>query len=161
VILKGNAASDDIHSVLDIALSRLEKQLRKYKSKLKDRHDRIEISEVTPKAVKYTITPHQYEHEDKDNIAAYDNPVIIAEKSIEILTLSVSGDVMKMDLENLPSLMFQNSNTNRNNVVYYRRDGNISFIDSKQIFATQLTRFFTSLFRANLLKWECCELNNF
>jgi hypothetical protein len=101
VILKGNAASDDIYSVLDNALSRLEKQLRKYKSKLKDRHDRIEISEVTPKAVKYTITPHQYEHEDEDNTAANDNPVIIAEKSIEILTLSVSGAFMKLDLENL------------------------------------------------------------
>ncbi len=61
----------------------------------------------------------------------YDNPVIIAEKSVEILTLSVSGAVMKMDLENLPALMFQNSHTNRMNVVYYRRDGNISWIDSK------------------------------
>ncbi|WP_342268121.1 ribosome hibernation-promoting factor, HPF/YfiA family [Candidatus Tisiphia endosymbiont of Empis tessellata] len=131
MILKGNAASDDIYSAFDIALARLEKQLRKYKSKLKNRHDRVKISEVTSKAVKYTITPNQYEHEDEDNVAAYDNPVIIAEKSVEILTLSVSGAVMKMDLENLPALMFQNSHTNRMNVVYYRRDGNISWIDSK------------------------------
>ncbi|WP_341756613.1 MULTISPECIES: ribosome hibernation-promoting factor, HPF/YfiA family [unclassified Candidatus Tisiphia] len=128
IILKGNAASDDIYSAFDTALSRLEKQLRKYKSKLKDRHDRIKISEAAPKAVKYTITPHQYEDEDD---ATSDNPVIIAEKSVEILTLSVSGAVMKMDLENLPALMFQNSHTNRINIVYYRRDGNISWIDSK------------------------------
>ncbi|HJD57531.1 MAG TPA: ribosome-associated translation inhibitor RaiA [Rickettsia endosymbiont of Sericostoma sp.] len=129
IILKGNAASDDIYSAFDAALSRLEKQLRKYKSKLKDRHDRIKISEAAPKAVKYIITPH--EHEDEDNVPASDNPVIIAEKSVEILTLSVSEAVMKMDLENLPALMFQNSNTNRINIVYYRRDGNISWIDSK------------------------------
>ncbi|MCC8400007.1 MAG: ribosome-associated translation inhibitor RaiA [Rickettsia endosymbiont of Culicoides impunctatus] len=129
IVLKGNAASDDIYSAFDTALSRLEKQLRKYKSKLKDRHDRIKISEAAPKAVKYTITPH--EHEDEDNVPASDNPVIIAEKSVEILTLSVSEAVMKMDLENLPALMFQNSNTNRINIVYYRRDGNISWIDSK------------------------------
>ncbi|MDN3030454.1 MAG: ribosome-associated translation inhibitor RaiA [Candidatus Tisiphia sp.] len=129
IILKGNAASDDIYSAFDAALSRLEKQLRKYKSKLKDRHDRIKISEAAPKAVKYIITPH--EHEDEDNVPASDNPVIIAEKSVEILILSVSEAVMKMDLENLPALMFQNSNTNRINIVYYRRDGNISWIDSK------------------------------
>ncbi|MCC8416649.1 MAG: ribosome-associated translation inhibitor RaiA [Rickettsia endosymbiont of Gnoriste bilineata] len=129
IVLKGNAASDDIYSAFDTALSRLEKQLRKYKSKLKDRHDRIKISEAAPKAVKYTITPH--EHEDEDNVPASDNPVIIAEKSVEILTLSVSEAVMKMDLENLLALMFQNSNTNRINIVYYRRDGNISWIDSK------------------------------
>ncbi|WP_425364528.1 ribosome hibernation-promoting factor, HPF/YfiA family [Candidatus Tisiphia endosymbiont of Mystacides longicornis] len=129
IILKGNAASDDIYSAFDAALSRLEKQLRKYKSKLKDRHDRIKISEAAPKAVKYIITPH--EHEDEDNVPASDNPVIIAEKSVEILILLVSEAVMKMDLENLPALMFQNSNTNRINIVYYRRDGNISWIDSK------------------------------
>ncbi|WP_250311861.1 ribosome hibernation-promoting factor, HPF/YfiA family [Rickettsia endosymbiont of Oedothorax gibbosus] len=129
IILKGNAASDDIYSAFDAALSRIEKQLRKYKSKLKDRHDRIKISEAAPKAVKYIITPH--EHEDEDNVSASDNPVIIAEKSVEILILSVSEAVMKMDLENLPALMFQNSNTNRINIVYYRRDGNISWIDSK------------------------------
>ena len=129
IVLKGNAASDDIYSAFDTALSRLEKQLRKYKSKLKDRHDRIKISEAATKAVKYIITPH--EHEDEDNVPASDNPVIIAEKSVEILILSVSEAVMKMDLENLPALMFQNSNTNRINIVYYRRDGNISWIDSK------------------------------
>ncbi|WP_341763905.1 ribosome hibernation-promoting factor, HPF/YfiA family [Candidatus Tisiphia endosymbiont of Beris chalybata] len=128
MLLKSNSTSDEIYSSFDIAISKLEKQLRKYKSKLKDRHDKIKISELAPEAIKYVITPNN-QHED-DNITA-DNPVIIAEKSIEILNLSVSAAVMKMDLENLPALMFQNVNTNRINVVYYRRDGNISWIDSK------------------------------
>ncbi|WP_375326652.1 ribosome hibernation-promoting factor, HPF/YfiA family [Candidatus Tisiphia endosymbiont of Nemotelus uliginosus] len=128
MLLKSNATSDEIYSSFDIAISKLEKQLRKYKSKLKDRHEKIKISELAPKAVKYVITPHsQYEEE----VSIADNPVIIAEKSIEILNLSVSEAVMKMDLENLPALMFQNINTNRINVIYYRRDGNISWIDSK------------------------------
>lgn len=39
--------------------------------------------------------------------------------------------LMKMDLENLPALMFKNAATNRMNIVYYRRDGNISWVDSK------------------------------
>ncbi len=127
MLLKGNATSDDIYSSFDIAISRFEKQLRKYKSKLKDRHEKIKLSELAPTAVKYVITPNQ----EEDEIITGDNPVIIAEKSIEILNLSVSEAVMKMDLENLPALMFQNINTNRINIVYYRRDGNISWIDSK------------------------------
>lgn len=127
MLLKGNGNSDDIYSSFDIAISRFEKQLRKYKSKLKDRHEKIKISELSPTAVKYVIPPNP----EEDELLTADNPVIIAEKSIEILNLSVSAAVMKMDLENLPALMFQNINTNRINVVYYRRDGNISWIDSK------------------------------
>ena len=37
---------------------------------------------------------------------------------------------MKMDLEDLPALMFRNVKTDRINVVYYRKDGNISWVDS-------------------------------
>lgn len=130
MVLKGNATSDDLYSSFDVAISRLEKQLRKYKSKLKDRHERIKLSEAAAyQATKYTITPHQ--HEDEHDSVTDDNPVIIAEKSVEILTLSVSEAVMKMDLENLPALMFYNIHSNRINVVYYRKDNNISWIDSK------------------------------
>lgn len=129
IILKGNATSDDIYSSFDVAISRLEKQLRKYKSKLKDRHEKIKLSEAAYQATKYTITP--YQHEDEHESVINDNPVIIAEKSVEILTLSVSEAVMKMDLENLPALMFYNIQNNRINVVYYRKDNNISWIDSK------------------------------
>ncbi|XVN43501.1 MAG: ribosome-associated translation inhibitor RaiA [Candidatus Rickettsia vulgarisii] len=129
IVLKANSASNDLYSSFDIAISRLESQFRKYKSKLKDRHAKIKVSEILPQAVKYVITPNQYE-EDDDNLIG-DNPTIIAEKSTEILKLSVSEAVMKMDLEDLPALMFQNIKTDRVNVVYYRKDGNISWIDSK------------------------------
>ena len=60
-----------------------------------------------------------------------DNPAIIAEKPTQVLPISVGEAVMKMDLENLPALMFENVKTGRINVVYYRRDGNISWVDSK------------------------------
>ena len=129
VILNGRAESDDIYSAFDIAISRIEKQLRKYKSKLKGHHERIKVSEVPFTAVKYTIATAVVK-EDLDE-EMDENPVIIAEKPVRILTLSVSEAVMQMDLENLPALMFNNSNTNRINIVYYRRDGNIAWIDSK------------------------------
>lgn len=129
VILNGRAESDDIYSAFDIAIARVEKQLRKYKSKLKDRHERMKVSEIPFTAVKYTIAASGTQ--DDPNEEMDDNPVIIAEKPVRILTLSVSEAVMQMDLENLPALMFNNINTNRMNIVYYRRDGNIAWIDSK------------------------------
>lgn len=129
IIMKSSSSSDDIYSAFDSSLARLEKQLRKYKSKLNDRHDRIKASQTKFEATKYVITPNNYGYDEE--VLQDDAPIIIAEKAVEILTLSVSEAVMKMDLENLPALMFQNIHTDRTNIVYYRKDGNISWIDSK------------------------------
>jgi ribosomal subunit interface protein len=129
VIMKSDGSSDEIHTAFDIAIMRIEKQLRKYKSRLKDRHDRVKLSEidVSSKAVKYVISRNNQDEEEPD----LDNPVIVAEKPIDVLSLSVGDAVMHMDLENLPALMFRNNKTHRINVVYYRKDGNISWVDSK------------------------------
>ena len=34
-----------------------------------------------------------------------------------------------MDLEDLPAVIFKNINNDRINIVYYRKDGNISWVD--------------------------------
>ena len=127
VIIKSNAASNDAYTAFDAALSKIEKQLRKYKSKLKDHSTRMKISEITPDVAKYIISSGADNNEDEIDV---DNPVIIAEKAAKIMKLSVGEAVMRMDLENLPALMFENVKNGRINVVYYRKDGNISWIDS-------------------------------
>ena len=129
MVMKSNSSADEIYSAFDIALSKLEKQLRKYKSKLNDHQKRMKISEISPKAVKYIISPSTAEEHDIEEFDV-DNPVIVAEKPTKVLPLSVGEAVMKMDLENLPALMFENAKTGRINVVYYRKDGNISWVDS-------------------------------
>lgn len=129
-VIKSQASCDDIYSSFDIALTKCEKQLRKYKSKLKDRHNRVKISEVKMPAMKYIIKPLSSDEGDNIEEKAF-SAITIAEKPIEIANLSVEEALMKMDLENLPALMFKNSKTDRMNIVYYRRDGNISWVDSK------------------------------
>ncbi|MCP5369462.1 MAG: ribosome-associated translation inhibitor RaiA [Rickettsiaceae bacterium] len=127
-ILKSNAVCDDIYSAYDQSLAKLQKQLRKYKSKLNDYSKKIKISQVED-AIHYTINSSKEEdHESEFNV---DNPAIIAEMPSQIPTLSVGEAVMEMDLKNLPTLMFKNIKTNKINVVYYRSDGNISWVDPK------------------------------
>lgn len=131
MVIKSNASSDEIYSAFDAALAKIEKQLRKYKSRLKDHSSRLKVSEITTNAMKYTISPTKDSVDDNGtNEVDIDNPLIIAEKPTKILKLSVGQAVMKMDLENVPALMFENIKTNRINVVYYRKDGNISWVDS-------------------------------
>ena len=130
IVIKSNASSDDVYFAFDAALSKIEKQLRKYKSKLKDHSSKIKVSEVIPTTTKYVISPTKIGDEVEDQEIDLDNPVIVAEKATKILKLSVGQAVMKMDLEDLPALMFKNVKTDRINVVYYRKDGNISWVDS-------------------------------
>ena len=129
IVLKSTHIADEIHASFDLALAKLEKQLRKYKSKLKDRSHRVKVSQIDS-GVKYVMSPTKYSDGTEESDQAEEAPLIIAEKALEILTLSVEEAVMKMDLEDLPALMFRNSKNDRINVVYYRKDGNISWVDT-------------------------------
>ncbi len=55
--------------------------------------------------------------------------MIVAEAETEIEMLSVGEAVMRMDLRELPTLMFRNSAHGGLNTVYKRDDGNIGWID--------------------------------
>ena len=60
-----------------------------------------------------------------------EQPVIVAEMETEIETLSVGEAVMRMDLANLPVLMFRNRAHGGLNMVYYRTDGQIGWVDPR------------------------------
>ena len=129
MVIKSNCSSNEIYNSFDNALTKLEKQLRRYKSKLTANHSHhVKPSEITAEAVKYIISPNHSHEEEEANA---DNPAIVAEKPVPVLSLSIGEAVMKMDLENLPALLFENAKTKRVNIVYYRKDGNISWVDTK------------------------------
>lgn len=131
---KGN--STDVYAAFDQAADRMEKQLRRYKRRLNNHHvgkDARLLNEQGGliRAKKYVLRPEDDHRELEDEGA----PVVIAEKATEIETLSVSEAVMKMDLRDLPALMFFNSANGRLNIVYRRIDGNISWVDPEELAA--------------------------
>ncbi|MFN7038089.1 MAG: ribosome hibernation-promoting factor, HPF/YfiA family [Alphaproteobacteria bacterium] len=130
--IKASGQAKDAYTAFDTGLVKIQEQLRRYKKRIKNHHKRkaseIDFEENILKGKKYVISPlPSYTEEENDNVE--DNPTIIAEKATNIERLSVSEAVMKMDLANLPALLFTNSTTGRINVVYHRADGNISWVD--------------------------------
>ncbi len=123
LVVQGRSESDDPYTAFDGALARISKQLRRYKRRLVNHHKGH--AGVTLPALQYVIQP---EHEDKE-VAEDAQPVIIAEMPEEIASLSVSEAVMRMDLADLPVVMFRDRASGRLNVVYHRADGNIGWID--------------------------------
>lgn len=124
IIIKSHAHDGDAYKSFDEAMAKANRQLNKHKSRLKD-HQKINIDKLHfTDAKKYVISPIS-----DDDESAGDAPAIIAEKVTSIKRLSIGDAVMRMDLENLNAYLFVNSGTNRLNMVYYRDDGNIAWID--------------------------------
>lgn len=125
ITLKSQAEANEIYAAFDEAATKIEKQLRRYKRRLKDHQNRETNSARSYQAKKYVLQAEAPDAELEEKAA----PVVVAEKATDIATLSVSDAVMRMDLADLPALMFYNSGNGRLNVVYRRADGNISWVD--------------------------------
>lgn len=128
VIIKAAGQSQDVYAAFEEAVGRIEKQLRRYKGRIKDHHKKklgeLENANSLLQGKKYTIA-----NDDTAEEGDGENPLIIAEKPTDIARLTVSEAVMEMNLQNLPALMFINKRTGTPNVVYHRRDGNIAWVD--------------------------------
>lgn len=128
VILKGSGNAADAHPAFEQAAERVEKQLRRYVRRLKDRNGGGAAADVPeiPQDAAYTIFQGDEESEPADN------PPIVAETRVDIPDASVSDAVMLMDLRNTPALMFRNSGTGRFNMVYRRGDGTIGWVEPQR-----------------------------
>lgn len=125
LIVQGHGDADEAYPAFDMALERIKKQLRRYKRRLVDDHRRRAAGEDILAAQQYVIQSDESEEE----VAEDAQPIIVAEMQTDIATISVSEAVMRMDLANVPVLMFRNSKTDTLSVVYHRKDGNIGWID--------------------------------
>ncbi len=121
----GSAA--DAYASVDGAAEKLEKQLRRYKRRLKNHHAHAPSREPQMDAMNYVIdSREQDEHSESPEDLA---PPIIAEHPTAIKHLSVSDAVMQLDLSDSPVVVFRNASHGQINFIYRRPDGNIGWID--------------------------------
>jgi ribosomal subunit interface protein len=131
VVLKASDRAADAHAAFDSAAEKVEKQLRRYTRRLKDRQAPApaRMLEDIGADADYRVfaTP---EIEDEEELA--DNPPIVAETKVDIPDASVSDAVMMLDLRNTNALLFRNSGTGSFNMVYRRGDGTIGWVEPKR-----------------------------
>jgi ribosomal subunit interface protein len=124
VVLKGSGRGQDAHPAFDIAAERIEKQLRRYTRRLKDRKTPGINGHAVDLDAGYTVFRVESEDDQPE-----DNPLIVAETRVDIPEASVSDAVMMLDLRNTTALLFKNSGTGSFNMVYRREDGNIGWVE--------------------------------
>ena len=135
ITLEADSNAADAYASADQALLMIEKRLRRYKSRLKDRSARkayaasaalAEMDAPTLNAPSYVIEAPAGDEEDDET--AY-SPVIIAEATTSLKRLSVSEAVMELDLTGAACLVFQHGSSGRVNIIYRRPDGNVGWVD--------------------------------
>ena len=128
VVLKGSAGGPLAPIAFEQAADRIEKQLRRYKRRLKDRHAQTQHAEAAAAADEagYTVFAPPLDEDEP-----LDHPPIVAETRVDIPSASVSDAVMLLDLRNTNALMFRNSGTGDFNMVYRRGDGTIGWVEPR------------------------------
>lgn len=127
LVAQAKASDHEIYAAFDKCVAKLDKQLRRYKRRLKDHHkDRVDPIEVLQASTYVLASTEETEDNEPDSL----QPMIIAEMETKIPSLTVGEAVMQMELAGAPVLVFRNEKQDRGlNIVYRRDDGNIGWID--------------------------------
>ncbi len=115
VILRSEAAADDnLFLAIDQALAKMERQIRKHRTKL-GKNLREEIPDVP-----------EYMEEDQ---AEEQERKIVKRKTFPVRPMSVEDAMIEMDLLGHNFFAFVNIDTERTNVLYLRKDGDLGLLE--------------------------------
>jgi ribosomal subunit interface protein len=135
LILKGSSIAQDAHLALDQSAEKIDRQLSRYKRRIKDRHENSVHARRQDDAnfngfaggsedATYTLFAEPSPDEEPA-----DAPLVIAETRVDVPTATVSDAVMMLDLRNTNALLFKNAGTGVHNMVYRRGDGSIGWVE--------------------------------
>jgi len=111
----GKEVTEDMYSAIDIALDKLEKQIKKNKQKTRKHRSG---SKNRSKDIEAESTYHLHEESTRQ----------IVVKNIEYKPMDIEEAMMQMDLVPNNFLVFTNARTDRVNVLYRRNDGDYGLI---------------------------------
>jgi ribosomal subunit interface protein len=126
LVLKAYNTGQEAHGAFDGAADKIEKQLRRYMRRLKDRN----AGQVSAAAENGAYDNAGYTvFGEVDDEVAEDFPPIVAETRVDVPDATVSDAVMMLDLRHTNALLFRNVGSGAYNMVYRRGDGTIGWVE--------------------------------
>lgn len=135
IMVMSDAQDTDPYASFDSACEKVAKQLRRYKKRLRDHHERLEEENFIP-AQNYVLSPEPETEQEPEK----HEPAVVAEMITNIQTMSVSEAVMRLDLSGENALLFRNPQHEGLNMVYRRSDGNIGWVDPEASEANEIKK---------------------
>jgi len=118
--IRGEGNTADMYSSIDAACSKIEKQVRKYRSRIQSRRT------ARPGKVREAMMT-VYDH--RAMAREQDSRIVVSVDRIPVKPMTLEEAVMEMDLMNQDFLVFKNAESDDINVIYHRRDGDIGLIE--------------------------------
>jgi putative sigma-54 modulation protein len=131
-VLRGREKSEDMYASIDLAMDKIERQLRRYKERLKHHHGRERVHHrqdlLNQVRVRYDVV--SVPEPEKESV---EGPRIIRTNEFLARPMNVDEAVMQMDLMNNDFIVFSNAATREINVVYRRKDGHYGLIEASSV----------------------------
>jgi putative sigma-54 modulation protein len=129
-LLRGREKSEDMYASIDLAMDKIERQLKRYKEKLKSHHGRERVHH-RHELVEQLKIRHQVFEAEPESVAVEPQPKkVVKANEFLVRPMSVDEALMQMDLMNNDFFVFTNSTSMEMNVVYNRKDGTIGLIEA-------------------------------
>ena len=116
VVLRGEERHEDLYAAIDVVSDKLERQIRKNKTRMQKRVNKETISGFNL---------------DFDDVKEDDEEVIVKRKEIEMKPMSEEEAILQMNLVGHEFFVFTNVDTGNVDVLYRRKDGNYGIIETK------------------------------
>jgi putative sigma-54 modulation protein len=129
ITLEAHGQAHDAYASLDQMVERIEKRLRRYKRRLKDRSGAAQPRRALTEMPAYVIASPADDEDPEEHLENGAHPAIIAESTRTLHEFSVGDAVAELDMTGASVVVFRNAGNGRLNVVYRRRDGNIGWVD--------------------------------
>ncbi|MCI8568741.1 MAG: ribosome-associated translation inhibitor RaiA [Bacilli bacterium] len=116
-ILRSEETKEDFYAAVDKTIDKLERQVRKNKTKL--------IAKQNKASYDFNFEKIDFKEEIEDEHK------VIKRKTIEVKPMNEEEAILQMELLNHEFYMYKDSETNKPTVVYKRTDGNYGLIESE------------------------------
>ena len=123
LLIRAEEESDDMYASIDLVVDKLERQIRKFKTRLHRKARRLEGTTGTPVAeVEADASePAWAEGEEEERV--------VRTKRFAIKPMTVDEAILQMNLLGHDFFVFANAATGQVNVLYRRRDGQYGLIE--------------------------------
>jgi len=115
-MIKGVEVTEDMYSSIDQVIDKIEKQVKKYRSKVRQRRPESRKGSVEPDLV------------DEGAEAGLEEPSIEVEKMVA-KPMDAEEAAMQLSMSQQDFMVFRNSSSMEINVIYKRKDGNLGLIE--------------------------------
>lgn len=115
-VIRAREAASDMYAAIDLVSEKLERQVRKFKTKIVDRH-----TKVAPMAEVTAAIGEEPEREAE----------IVKTKVVEVKPMSADEAILQMELLGHDFFVFSSAETEQINVLYRRTDGDYGLLEPR------------------------------